>query len=205
MTGINYLLPNGSQTQHTAVSGAHAILTPPPSFPLLLTMCLLPTGLNRGFSLAGVLIAHTIIFKILVGGWGGRGGGKVNLKSFIRESDALGRFCPFQPFHGADIPRQPRPLSGSQHLVSTGSTGLKQKTTRWVLFGQHKSQLVTSSAMAFTGRKGANAFGERRVSSSVWLLMPDGGLERPGNCCQGELSPLVFPRVLLSRLTIKMT
>lgn len=27
MTGINYLLPNGSQTQHTAFSGAH---TPPP-------------------------------------------------------------------------------------------------------------------------------------------------------------------------------
>lgn len=40
MTGINYLLPNGYQTQHTAFSGAHALsLAPPPPPP--------PPQLNR--------------------------------------------------------------------------------------------------------------------------------------------------------------
>lgn len=42
-------------------------------------------------------------------------------------------------------------------------------------------------------------------------LIPDGGFERPDNCCHGELLTLIFPKnavldaELPARLSIKMT
>lgn len=62
VTGINYLLPNGSQTPHSAILVFTLFLLPHSSlslshrFALLLTMCLSVIRLNRGFSLAMMLI-----------------------------------------------------------------------------------------------------------------------------------------------------